>query len=58
MAQVNARVEALRQEAQRKMAAGEKLAFDDLQFIYSGEGEDDDDEKEAPKAEAKQSSNL
>ena len=58
MAQVNARVEALRQEAQRKMAAGEKLTFDDLQFIYGGEGEDDDDEKEAPNTEAKQSSNL
>jgi uncharacterized coiled-coil DUF342 family protein len=53
MAQVNARVEALRQEALRKMAAGEKLAFDDLQFIYGGDGDDEDDE-EAPKAASKQ----
>lgn len=55
MAQVNARVEALRQEALRKMAAGEKLAFDDLQFIYGGDGDDEDDE-EAPKAASKQPS--
>jgi phosphoserine phosphatase len=43
MAKVNARVEALRLEAQRKMAAGEKLTFDDLQFIYGGKGEDDEE---------------
>jgi phosphoserine phosphatase len=54
MAKVNARVEALRQEAQRKMAAGEKLSFDDLQFIYGGKAENDDDEEEAPKAQPKQ----
>ena len=58
MTQVNARVEALRQEALRKMAAGEKLTFDDLQFIYSGEGDDDDDEEETPKADAKKSGTL
>jgi uncharacterized coiled-coil DUF342 family protein len=46
MAKVNARVEALRIEAQRKMAAGEKLSFDDLQFIYGGRGSDDDDDDE------------
>jgi uncharacterized coiled-coil DUF342 family protein len=47
MAKVNARVEALRQEALRKMAAGEKLNFDDLQFIYGGKGNDDDDDEPA-----------
>jgi len=52
MAKVNARVEALRTEAQRKMAAGEKLSFDDLQFIYGGRrgNDDDDDEDDAPKS--------
>jgi uncharacterized coiled-coil DUF342 family protein len=50
MAKVNARVEALRAEAQRKMAAGEKLSFDDLQFIYGGKAESDDDEEESPKS--------
>ena len=54
MAKVNARVEALRQEAQRKMAAGEKLSFDDLQFIYGGKAESDDEEEEAPKSSLKQ----
>jgi uncharacterized coiled-coil DUF342 family protein len=58
MAKVNARVEALRQEAQRKMAAGEKLSFDDLQFIYSGEGKEDSDEKESPQASSKQPNSL
>jgi uncharacterized coiled-coil DUF342 family protein len=58
IAKVNARVETLRQEAQRKMTAGEKLTFDDLQFIYGGEGRDDDDEEEAPKANSKQLNSL
>ena len=58
MAKVNARVEALRSEAQRKMAAGEKLTFDDLQFIYGGKAEDNDDEEEAPKAGSKLPSSL
>jgi hypothetical protein len=30
------------------MAAGEKLNFDDLQFIYGGRGDDDDDDEPAP----------
>ncbi len=55
MARVNARVEELRQEALRKMAAGEKLSFDDLQFIYGGKDEDEDEEEESsPKADEKQ----
>jgi uncharacterized coiled-coil DUF342 family protein len=58
MAKVNARVESLRQEAQRKMAAGEKLTFDDLQFIYGGKGDDDDEEEALPKADSKQPSTL
>jgi len=57
MAKVNARVEALRLEAQRKMAAGEKLTFDDLQFIYGGKDKDDDDEEEPPKTDLGQSNN-
>lgn len=57
MAKVNARVEELRQEAFRKMAAGEKLTFDDLQFIYGGK-ENEDDEEETPKADAKQPETL
>ncbi len=56
MAKVNARVEALRQEAQRKMAAGEKLSFDDLQFIYGGKAENE--EEEAPKPQPKQSNAI
>jgi uncharacterized coiled-coil DUF342 family protein len=56
-ADVRARMEELRQEALRKMAAGEKLNFDDLQFIYGGSDEEDDedaDEEERPeKDEAK-----
>jgi hypothetical protein len=33
------------------MAAGEKLSFDDLQFIYGGrgDGDDEDDEESSPK---------
>jgi len=58
MAKVNARVEALRQEAQRKMAAGEKLSFDDLQFIYGGESKEDSDEEESPQASSKQPNSL
>ena len=49
MAKVNAHIESLRQEAQRKMAAGEKLTFDDLQFIYGGKGDEDEDDEEPPK---------
>lgn len=58
MVRVNARVAALRQEAQRKMAAGEKLSFDDLQFIYGGKGDDDDEEEAPQKAASKQPSAL
>ncbi len=58
MAKVNARVEALRQEAQRKMAAGEKLTFDDLQFIYGGKDKDDDDEEEPQKSNLEQPNNT
>ena len=54
MAQINARVDVLRQEAQRKLAAGEKLSFDDLQFIYGGKGEDDDEEEEIPQPKPRQ----
>ncbi len=55
MAKINARMEAMRQEALRKMAAGEKLSFDDLQFIYGGEGrnEEDEDAPEQSKDDAK-----
>jgi len=56
-ADVRARMEELQQEALRKMAAGEKLNFDDLQFIYGGGDEEDDedaDDEESPeKDEAK-----
>lgn len=41
---LNAHLESLRQEALRKMEAGEKLTFEDLKFIY---GEDDSDEDES-----------
>jgi len=58
MVRVNARVAALRQEAQRKMAAGEKLSFDDLPFIYGGKGDDEDEEEAPQKADAKQPSAL
>ena len=58
MAKVNAKVEELKQEALRKMAAGEKLTFDDLQFIYGSEEDDDEDtqttDKLDPKPEIKQ----
>ena len=54
MAQINARVDVLRQEAQRKLAAGEKLSFDDLQFIYGSKGEDDDEEEEIPQPKPRQ----
>jgi uncharacterized coiled-coil DUF342 family protein len=51
-AEARARVEELRREAQRKMAAGEKLNFDDLQFIYGGDDEEEDEENpEKKKAE-------
>jgi phosphoserine phosphatase len=54
MAKVNAKVEELKQEAHRKMASGEKLTFDDLQFIYGGEEDEDEEPQIVDKIDSNQ----
>lgn len=43
---INVQLETLKQEALRKMAAGEKLTFEDLKFIYSEDKEDEDEDND------------